>query len=70
MLQNARVTAFTISELLRENQQGGKLPNYRKYDVIIMPQVISIKTFYTSKGTSFFTFLLFLNVLPDCTRRI
>ena len=22
MLQNARVTAFTISELLRENQQG------------------------------------------------
>ena len=44
MLQNARVTAFTISELLRENQQGGKLPNYRKYDVIIMPQVISIKS--------------------------
>ena len=26
MLQNARVTAFTISELLRENQQGVKLP--------------------------------------------
>ena len=27
MLQNARVTAFTISELLRENQKGGvKLP--------------------------------------------
>ena len=24
MLQNARVTAFTISELLRENQKGGK----------------------------------------------
>ena len=23
MLQNARVTAFTVSELLRENQQGG-----------------------------------------------
>ena len=43
---------------------------YRKYDAIIMPQVISIKTFYTSKCTSFFTFLLFLNVLPDCTRRI
>ena len=35
-----------------------------------MPQVISIKTFYTSKRTSFFTFFLFLNVLPDCTRRI
>ena len=28
MLQNVRVTAFTVSELLRENQQGGgiKLP--------------------------------------------
>ena len=23
MLQNARVTAFTVTELLRENQQGG-----------------------------------------------
>ena len=23
MLQNARVTSFTVSELLRENQQGG-----------------------------------------------
>ena len=27
MLQNAKVTAFTVSELLRENQQrGGKIP--------------------------------------------
>ena len=26
MLQNARVTAFTVSELLSENQQGVKLP--------------------------------------------
>ena len=25
MLQNARVTAFTVSELLRENQQRGKI---------------------------------------------
>ena len=40
----------------------------RKYDTIIMPQVISIKSFYTSKRTSFFTFSLFLNVLSDCTR--
>ena len=24
VLQNARVTAFIVSELLRENQQGGK----------------------------------------------
>ena len=30
-----------------------------------MPQVISIKTFYTSKRTSLFTFLLFLNVLQQ-----
>ena len=30
-----------------------------------MPQVISIKTFYISKRTSFFTFLIFLNVLPE-----
>ena len=30
-----------------------------------MPQDISIKTFYTSKCTSFFTFVLFLNVLAD-----
>ena len=36
---------------------------YRKYDAIMMPQVISIKTFYTSKCTSFFTFFLFLNIL-------
>ena len=25
MLQNSRVAAFTVSELLRENQQGGKI---------------------------------------------
>ena len=25
MLQNASVTAFTVSELLRESQQGGKI---------------------------------------------
>ena len=29
---------------------------YRKYDAIIMPQVIWIKTFYTSKRTSFFLY--------------
>ena len=26
MLENTRITAFTVSELLRENQQGSKLP--------------------------------------------
>ena len=25
MLKNARVTAFTVSEFLRENQQGGRV---------------------------------------------
>ena len=45
---------------------------YRKYDaIIIMPQVISIKTFYISKCIYFFfTFFPFLNVLPDCTRKV
>ena len=47
-----------------------KIQKYRRYDAIIMPQVISIKTFYTSKRTSFFNFFLFLNLLPDYTRRI
>ena len=32
---------------------------YRKYDAVIILQVISIKTFYANKGTSFFTFLPF-----------
>ena len=29
MLQNARVTAFTVSALLRENQQGVRLKEAR-----------------------------------------
>ena len=32
MLQNSRVSAFTVSKLLRENQQGGKLPSRGVYD--------------------------------------
>ena len=28
MPKNATVTAFPVSELLRENQQGGKITNY------------------------------------------
>ena len=39
-----------------------------KYDAIIMPQVISIQTFYTSKCNSFY-FFPYLNVLQDCTRK-
>ena len=30
MLQNARVTAFTVSEVLRENQQEGKITPLKK----------------------------------------
>ena len=37
---------------------------YRKYDAIIMPQVISIKTFHTSKRTSFFPFSFLEAYLP------
>ena len=33
MLQNARVTAFTVSELLRENQHGGEWEWVKKRDV-------------------------------------
>ena len=37
-----------------------KIKKYRKYDGIIMPQIISIKTFYTSKRTFFnFSFSFF-----------
>ena len=38
MLQNARVAAFTISELLRENQDGVKLPP------TILPTQIRVKS--------------------------
>ena len=42
------------------NEFGRKLYlKYRKHDAIIMPQVISIKTPYTSKRTSFFYFFTF-----------
>ena len=37
-----------------------KIQIYRKHDAIIMPEVISIKTFYTSKRTSFFYISPFL----------
>ena len=47
MLQNARVTAFTVSELLRENQQGGwgeLFPTHRpRLGLTFMPQAAIIK---------------------------
>ena len=33
MLQNARVAAFSVSELLRENQQGGNFRYIQSYNV-------------------------------------
>ena len=57
MLQNSRVTAFTISELLKENQQGGgwnylpintqiKVNESEKYDFIYnrIRYLISVKS--------------------------
>ena len=48
---------------------------YLKYgNIENMMQLLRLKLYRlrlnTSKRTSFFTFLPFLNVLPDCTRRI
>ena len=35
MLQNAKVAAFTVSELLKENQQGVKFEAYRDFKASI-----------------------------------
>ena len=49
MLQNARVTAFTVSELLRENQQGGggKIPELKSSN----KEVFTCKVSKRSTGT-------------------
>ena len=39
MLQNARVTTFTISELLRENQQGGDNSGVESLQVQVIPLI-------------------------------
>ena len=68
MLQNARITAFTISELLRVNQQWGrgvksppplprlglKLPNFKQF------QNIMRRGFMIDSQLSF-------NILPETT---
>ena len=43
MLQNARVTAFAVFELLRENQLGGK---------ITQPTKIRVKLLYSQKSST------------------
>ena len=63
MLQNARVTAFTVSELLRENHHGGrgrvKLPP---------PTQIRYKNIYFQERLRvlFFLFRLHYGTLFDC----
>ena len=41
MLQNDRVTTFTVSELLRENQQGVKLRPHIQIKVKCQPILLS-----------------------------
>ena len=49
MLQNARVTAFTVSELLSENQQWGKVPpprlglNWEKVNIVPVEKKVAIR---------------------------
>ena len=47
MLENARVTTFTVSELLRENQQGKEKPTReRKKGAFIVPFILSEGNFF------------------------
>ena len=54
ILQNARVTAFTISELLRENQKGGK---------VIIVIVVSKVVFYLCQVKKIFQMIIHLFLL-------
>ena len=55
MLQNARVTAFTISELLREKKQGGvKLRPPPPTHTHIQIRVNSVSVFDLMKDTEVF----------------
>ena len=45
MLQNARVTAFTVSELLRENQLGGNYPPPSPPPILGLSSIISFSYF-------------------------
>ena len=53
MLQNARVTAFTVSELLRENQEGwgGGLPTFP-------PKQIKVKEGDKGKNNNLMSFII------------
>ena len=42
MLQNVRVTAFTVSELSRDNQQGGKVTSSPTTTTLPRTQIINL----------------------------
>ena len=53
MLQNDRVTTFTVSELLKENQQGGgkitSLPTQVKHlFTVVHEELVNIKDWFTA----------------------
>ena len=61
MLQNARVTAFTVSELLRENQQEGRV----KLPPLHQPLRLGLKFGFKKKADQvlrFFEHLAFLQI--------
>ena len=61
MLQIARVTAFTISELLRENQQGGGLAKLASLQIRAKYHNFQISNCTISNGDSLLIFFLFLS---------
>ena len=58
MLQNSRVIAFTVSELLRENQQDGERGGDKTTPITTTTTQIRIKGSFCSQN-SFFIFWLF-----------
>ena len=61
MLQNARVTAFIVSELLRENQQGGE--GEVKLPLPPSPPILGL----TQKNASTYMFHFKINRMTLCS---
>ena len=75
MLQNTRVTAFTVSELLRENQQGGlncpcSLRIGLKLHIAVHTETISFTFSNTDIDISVARTLKVLILLMTCSKRI